>query len=138
MKNVIGAALLCVAAQAVAQPLHDSIPADFQGTFAPTLAACKSKEGVDLVQVAADGVHYYEGDDYLLIGIAFHGASTKSGKFVPLFNGRFTGRMEVQLLGETNVRMEMETPDKLVRYRLGADGDADPKEPVDQLIRCPK
>lgn len=136
MKWIIAAMIMCLPICAEAQSFHDPIPEEFRGTFAPTLADCRSKEGVELVDVRADGIHYYEGDDYLIIGVKFEGSSTKSGKFVPLFNGRFTGRMETQLLGEVNARMELETPDMLVRYRLKDDGEADPK-PVNIWVRCP-
>ncbi|WP_380784832.1 hypothetical protein [Sphingomonas sp. R86521] len=119
-----------------AAPLHDSIPKEFQGTFAPTAAGCRSSDGVEAIVVAADAIHYYEGDDYLLIGIQFGGSSTKSHNQVPLFNGRFTGRMETQLLGEVNARMEMETPDTLIRYAIKDDGEVDPA-PVNTWIRCP-
>jgi hypothetical protein len=67
---------------------------EFRGTFAPTLADCQGENGVEIIDVRADGIHYFEGDDYLIIGVKFQGSSTKSRRFVPLFNGRFTGRME--------------------------------------------
>jgi hypothetical protein len=121
---------------APSQFLHDPIPIEFRGTYAPTINDCKNSNGVELIEVAANGVHYYEGDDYLLLGISFSGSSTKSGKFVPLFNGRFTGRMETQLLGEVNARMEMETPDTLIRYVLMEDGEPNPKA-VNTWVRCP-
>lgn len=122
---------------AVGQPFGDSIPAAFRGTFAPSLKACGTPYGVDLIEVTANRVHYYEGDDYLLLGVAFEGESTSGKSMVPLFNGRFTGRMETQILGETTVRMEMDTPNMLVRYTFDADGNIDPK-PADRLVRCPK
>lgn len=133
---VLNHGILAAAALAGADPLHDPIPKEFHGTFAPTLEACRIEDGVETVTVAADGVHYYEGNDYLLIGVSFSGSSTKSGGMVPLFNGRFTGRMETHLLGEVNARMEMETPDLLIRYRLKDDGEPDPK-PVSTWRRCP-
>lgn len=133
--GLIAAALLAIS-PASGPPFHDAIPKDFWGTFASSLADCKAEYGVDLIYVSSDRIHYYEGDDYLLIGVAFGGASTKSGKQVPLFNGRFTGRSETQLLGEVNVRMEMETPNMLIRYVLKGDGEADPK-PSNTWVRCP-
>lgn len=120
-----------------AQVLHDPIPEEFRGSYAPTLTDCRDPQGVEVIEVVADGVHYYEGDDYLLIGVKFHGSSTRSGKAVPLFNGRFTGRMETQLLGEVSARMEMETPDTLIRYVLNEDGEPD-SEPVSTWVRCPR
>ena len=131
--------LICwafVVVPAFGQPFHDAIPKEFLGTFGPNLAACKDENGVDLIDVLPNEVHYYEGDDYLLIRVAFNGASTKSGRQVPLFNGRFTGRSETRLLGEMNVRMEMETPDILIRYRLKPDGKPE-SEPADTWVRCP-
>lgn len=127
---------LSVSAPANALPFHDSIPKEFWGTFAPSLPDCKAQYGTELAYVSADRIHYYEGDDYLIIGVAFSGASTKSGKSVPLFNGRFTGRMEDKLLGEINVRMEMETPNLLIRYVLRDDGEPDSK-PSNTWVRCP-
>ncbi len=128
------AALTPLSAQA--QPLHGPIPEDFRGIYAPNLTHCRDNSSVEIIEVAADGVHYYEGDDYLLIGITFSGSSTKSGRFVPLFNGRFTGRMETQLMGEVNARLEMETPDTLIRYVLMEDGEPNPKA-VNTWVRCP-
>lgn len=118
-----------------AQPLRDAIPAEFIGTFAPTVAGCLNPDGVEIIEVAQDGIHYYEGDDYLLIGIAFSGLSTRSGNDIPLFNGRFTGRAETRLLGEVNMRMEMETPNLLIRYALDGDGDA-VKPAANVWVRC--
>jgi len=134
---LMGAAIACLPAAAAAQPFHDPIPEEFRGTFGPSPGACNDRDGVELIEVAADGVHYYEGDDYLVIGVKFSGASTKSGNFVPLFNGRFTGRSETRLLGEVNARMEMETPDRLIRYALREDGEVNP-EPVNSWVRCPR
>ncbi len=137
MRRIVGALwIILLPSAAVAQPLHDPIPPEFRGTFAPKLADCGDPDGVELIEVAADGIHYYEGDDYLLIGIKFSGASTKSGKSVPLFNGRFTGRSETQFLGEMNVRIEMETPNLLIRYALKDDGEPDTK-PANTWVRCP-
>lgn len=137
MKFISALAIACLATAARAQPFHNAIPAEFQGTFAPTLTDCRDPNGVELIQVAADGIHYYEGDDYLIIGVKFEGASTKSGKLIPLFNGRFTGRSETQLLGEVNARMEMETSETLFRYVLKSDGEVDAKA-INAWVRCPK
>jgi len=137
MMRTVGALWITVLpSMAVAQPLHDPIPPEFRGTFAPKLTDCADPDGVELIEVASDEIHYYEGDDYLLIGIKFSGASTKSGKSIPLFNGRFTGRSETQLLGEMNVRMEMETPNLLIRYALKDDGELD-TNPANTWVRCP-
>ncbi len=132
----LSAALLFLSVQAKAA-FHDSIPVEFRGSFAPTAADCRDPSRVEVVEVAADGIHYYEGDDYLLLGIEFSGVSTRSGTFVPLFNGRFTGRMETQILGEVNARMEMETPNLLIRYTLQENGEPSPS-PVNVWVRCPQ
>ncbi|HET9639706.1 MAG TPA: hypothetical protein VFP12_10900 [Allosphingosinicella sp.] len=136
MKWITTVSIACLAVCAKAQPFHDPIPEEFRGTFAPTLAECRNEDGVEVIEIGQDGVHYYEGDDYLIIGVKFGGSSTKSGKFVPLFNGRFTSRMETQLLGEVSARMEMETPNTLIRYALKDDGEVNSK-PANTWIRCP-
>ncbi|MBX9897227.1 MAG: hypothetical protein K2Y17_04900 [Qipengyuania sp.] len=136
MTRLICAVLAAITAtSALAHPLHDAIPPEFRGTFAASSADCQNPHGVELIEVTADGIHYYEGDDYLLIGIKFQGSSTKSGNFIPLFNGRFTGRLESQLLGEVNARMEMETPDTLIRYAIAETGEPNPT-PVNVWLRC--
>lgn len=136
MRLMGAAAIACLSFPALAQPLHDPVPEGFRGKFAADLAECNDEDGVEVITVAADGIHYYEGDDYLLIGVKFFGPSTKSGKSVLLFNGRYTGRMETQLLGEVSARMELETPNMIVRYVLKRDGEVDPK-PVNTWLRCP-
>ena len=122
-------------AQSAAPPFHNSIPKEFHGTFSSTLAGCKEEYGVSLIEISSDRVHYYEGDDHLLIGISFFGSSTKSGKSVPLFNGRFTSRAESMLLGEVNARLEMESPNLLIRYALDDEGEPNPK-PANTWVRC--
>lgn len=123
------------ASAAAAPPFHDAIPMEFRGSYGATAAACGDRDGVNRIKVDADGVQYYEGNDYLILGVSFSGASAKTGKFIPLFNGRFTGRMETQLMGETNVRMELEAPDLLIRYVL--DDDGEPKATAtDSWVRC--
>lgn len=129
-------ATISLAAESFAAPLHDPIPKEFHGTFAPSLEECAEEYGTEGVVVEADGLHHYEADDYLLIGVSFAGSSTKSKKMVPIFHGRFTGRMETQLLGEMNTRLELETPNLLIRYAISEDGEPDPR-PVNIWIRCP-
>lgn len=136
LKWTLGSAVLMMGTPSVGSaPFHQSIPVEFHGLFAPTAAGCRSDDGVEAISVAADGIHYYEGDDYLVIGVGFSGSSTKSGKMIPLFNGRFTGRVETQLLGEVNVRLEMESPNVLIRYVLKPDGEPD-SNPVNTWVRC--
>ena len=134
---IIIASALIAPSPSFSQPFHDQIPTTFQGTFAPSISECKAEYGVEVIEVKADGIHYYEGDDYLLIGVSFDGASTKSEEFIPLFNGRFTGRSETRILGEVTARMEMENPNTLIRYTMNSDGEANPK-PVNIWVRCPK
>lgn len=136
MKWIVSAALVCSPAILGAKPLHNPIPDAFRGTFATALSDCDDPHGTELITVEAEGVHYYEGDDYLIIGIEFSGSSTKSRKHVPIFNGRYIGRMETQILGEVNTRMEMETPNMLIRYLVKDGGELDQK-PVDTWLRCP-
>ena len=130
-------AIATLGSAAAAQPLGDSIPPAFQGTFASERSKCMTPHGVDLIEITADRVHYYEGDDYLLLGVAFDGESTATKKVVPLFNGRFTGRMETQLLGEINVRYELETPDTIARFPISVGGQQS-GQPSDRLYRCLK
>jgi hypothetical protein len=137
MIGLLQLALALAGAQEVQRaPLHDAIPAEFLGTFAPAVADCSDPDGVEQIVVTADAIHYYEGDDYLVIGVKFGGSSTASGSDVPLFNGRFTGRLETQILGEVNARMEMENPNLLIRYKLGDDGEVIPKA-INKWYRCP-
>lgn len=139
MRAILIAALICVPSLGAAQskPYHDEISQVFRGSWAPTLADCRDAEGVNKVFIDGDSVNYYEGNDYLLIGIEFGGAMTKRGGSGSLFNGRFTGRTETNLLGESNIRMEIDDRDKNVMYRypIGEDG-----EPIDtrevKSVRC--
>lgn len=136
MKSCWPALALIMCGSASGTPLHDAIPKEFQGTFATDLKDCADPNGVELITINSSGVNYYEGNDYLLLGIEFSGSSTKSEKYVPLFNVRFIGRMETKILGEVDARMEMETPDILIRYRLKEDGEPNPK-PANIWRRCP-
>ena len=126
MKTAMAAMLfLCISTSAEAKPFHDSMPMAFQGTWAPSLAACKDRVGVDKFTIDSESVNYYEGNDYLLIGIEFSGAMTKRGEWGSLFNGRFTSRLETALMNENNIRMEVaeKAPDVLYRYPIGEDGE---------------
>jgi len=122
---------------AQAKPFHDEIPQVFRGTWASELADCKDPDGVNQFTVDGESVNYYEGNDYLLIGIAFLGATTRPGGSGDLFNGRFTSRSESQLLGENNIRMEIDDRDKNVMYRypIGDDGEPDAARQV-RNVRC--
>jgi hypothetical protein len=122
---------------AIAQPLHDQIPEIFRGTWAPTLADCSDPEGVNQVYIDGTSVNYYEANDYLLIGVKFEGGMTKPGGSGSLFNGRFTSRSEVNLLGENNIRMEIDDQDKdvLLRYPIGDDGEPIANREVKD-VRC--
>lgn len=107
------------------KPFHDEISLVFRGTWAPTLTDCHDPEGVNQVFIDGSSVNYYEGNDYLLIGVEFGGTLTKRGGSGNLFNGRFTSRAESNLLGENNIRMEIDDRDKNViyRYPIGDDGE---------------
>jgi hypothetical protein len=139
MRVVLIAASLCIlgASAAQAKPFRDEIPQVFRGTWAPTLAACRDPDGVDQLFIDGESVNYYEGNDYLLIGIEFWGIVTKSKGSGSLFNGRFTGRSETNLLGESNIRMEIDDRDKDVMYRYPIGDDGDPIEAREvKDVRC--
>ena len=139
MRAVLIVGLMCVLSPGVAQskPYHDEISQVFRGSWAPTLADCRDTEGVNKVFIDGDSVNYYEGNDYLLIGVEFVGAMTRRGGSGSLFNGRFTGRTEVNLLGESNIRMEIDDRDKNIMYRypIGDDGEPIATREVKSL-RC--
>lgn len=139
MKAVLVAALIWVPSLGAAQspPYHDQISQVFRGSWAPTLADCSDVEGVNKVFIDGSSVNYYEGNDYLLLGVEFGGAMTKRGGSGSLFNGRFTGRTETNLLGESNIRMEIDDRDKNVMYRypIGADGEPIATREV-KSVRC--
>lgn len=121
-----------------AKIFHDEIPKVFQGMWAPSLALCSDADGVETVFIDAESVNYYEGNDYLLLGIAFGGAMTKPGGSGSLFNGRFTSRMETNILGEHNIRMEIDDTHKnvLLRYPIAEDGEPVSSREV-RHVRCP-
>ena len=127
MRAVLIAASLCVlgGTAVMAKPFHDEISQVFRGTWAPTVSDCKDPDGVNQVFIDGESVNYYEANDYLLIGVEFFGAMTKRGGSGSLFNGRFTSRSESNLLGENNIRMEIDDHDKNVMYRypIGDDGE---------------
>lgn len=122
---VTAAFSLLIINSAQAKPFHDEIPQAFRGTWASSLADCKDTDGVNQFTIDSESVNYYEGNDYLLIGVAFLGAMTKPGGSGDLFNGRFTSRSETMLLGESNIRMEIDDSNKNVMYRypIGEDGE---------------
>lgn len=140
MKTVFIVAILgaLTANAAHAKGFHDEIPEVFRGTGAETLPMCRDPDGVDTVFVDAESVNYYEGNDYLLLGIDFGGSMTKPGGSGKLFNGRFTSRMETKILGEHNIRMEIDDDDRNVMYRypIGDDGEPILAREVTE-IRCP-
>lgn len=123
---------------AAGKSFHDPIPETFRGTWAPNAADCRDPDGVAQVFVDAESVNYYEGNDYLLIGVSFSGSMTKRGGSGVLFNGRFTGRTEANLLGESNIRMEIDDrdPNTMFRYPIGDDGEPIAAREVKD-VRCP-
>lgn len=116
---------LLLVSSAQAKPFHDEIPQVFRGTWGSSLADCRDADGVNQFTIDGESVNYYEANDYLLIGVAFVGAMTKPGGSGDLFNGRFTSRSETMLLGESNIRMEIDESNKDVMYRypIGEDGE---------------
>lgn len=117
---------------------HDEIPELFRGTWSSTVLSYRDPDGVDRVFVDAESVNYYEGNDYLLLGIDFGGSMTKGGGSRKLFNGRFTSRSETNILGEHNIRMEIDDDDRNVMYRypIGDDGEPIAAREVKD-VRCP-
>lgn len=127
MRVLVIASLFIIPSCGIAQAksFHDGIPSAFHGTWAPSLAACRDADGVQQLSIDGESVNYYEGNDYLLLGIEFGGSMTKRGGSGILFNGRFTSRMETNILGEHNIRMEIDDDNKnvLYRYPIGDDGE---------------
>ena len=140
MKMVIQALLVTSITSGVADAkvFHAEISQVFRGTWAPTLKDCADPEGVNAFVIDGESVNYYEGNDYLLIGIEFSGAMTKGNGSGSLFNGRFTSRSETNLLGENNIRLEIDDDNKneLYRYPIGEDGEPIGSREVKD-IRCP-
>lgn len=127
MKVLIAVSACMLAGSASeARPFHDEISKAFRGTWAPTLKECQDPEGVNKVFVDSESVNYYEGNDYLLIGIEFFGPTTKPEGSGILFNGRFTSRSESIIIGENNIRMEIDDRDKNVMYRYPIGDDDEP------------
>ncbi|QCB43961.1 hypothetical protein E5673_18490 [Sphingomonas sp. PAMC26645] len=139
MKAVVIASLFILPTGGVVQAkgFHDNISSVFHGTWAPSLAACRDADGVEKLSIDDESVNYYEGNDYLLLGIEFGGAMTKRGGSGSLFNGRFTSRMETNILGEHNIRMEVDDANKnvLYRYPIGEDGEPIASHEV-RSVRC--
>ncbi len=139
MKAVVIASLFILPTGGVVQAkgFHDKISSVFHGTWAPSLAACRDADGVEKLSIDDESVNYYEGNDYLLLGIEFGGAMTKRGGSGSLFNARFTSRMETNILGEHNIRMEVDDANKnvLYRYPIGEDGEPIASHEV-RSVRC--
>lgn len=125
------------ASPVLAKPFHDSIPAVFHGTWGSNAEDCSDPYGVNTFLIDAESVNFYESNDYLLIGVEFMGAMTNGGSGI-LFNGRFTSRSEAYLVGENDIRFEIDDDNKnvLYRYAIGDDGEPIPSRSV-RSIRCP-
>ena len=140
MKAVLAGLLLAslVSGAANGKVFHDEISPVFRGTWAPNLKDCADPDGVNAFVIDGESVNYYEGNDYLLLGIEFGGAMAKGNGSGSLFNGRFTSRMETNLVGESNIRLEIDDGDKstLYRYPLGEDGEPITTREV-KSVRCP-
>jgi len=113
-------------------PLKDPIPAPFHGLYGRSAASCSDPEEIAFLSVTADQLAYYESDEFLVLGIAFEGSKG------PMFNGRFIARQETHILGEGDLQLVLETPNRLVRYQL-VDGTGEPAPNIqrDVWIRCP-
>jgi hypothetical protein len=131
MRSLILGALIA-ATPAAGHPFRDQIPTAFQGIYGRTAASCSDPEEIAFLSVTADQLAYYESDEFLLLGISFEGPAG------PMFNGRFIAREETRIIGESNLQLVMETPDRLVRYQLADDaGEPAAGAPRDVWIRCP-
>jgi hypothetical protein len=106
--------------------------------MAATAKDCADPDGVNNFVVDGESIKYYEGNDYLLLGIEFSGAMTKGSGSGSLFNGRFTSRSETILVGESNIRLEIDDSNQsvLYRYPIGEDGEPIASREVKD-IRCP-
>ena len=91
------------------------------------------------MMIDSESMNYYEGNDYLLIGVEFSGSMTRPNGSGQLFNGRFTSRIETQLAGENDIRLEIDdsNTDVLYRYPIGDDGEPIASRGV-KSIRCNK
>ena len=134
--SIFVALCFLVSSVAEAKPFHNEISQIFRGTWASNLTDCRDPEGTNQLTVDAESMNYYEGNDYLLIGIEFFGATTRKGSG-SLFNGRFTSRLESSLIGESNIRMEIDDGDKNVMYRypIGNAGEPIAAREV-RSVRC--
>lgn len=123
---------LIAATPAAGHPFRDQIPAAFRGLYGRTAASCNDPDEIAFLSVTADQLAYYEADEFLLLGISFEGPAG------PMFNGRFIAREETRIIGEGDLQLVLETPDRLVRYRL-TDGADEPAAGAqrDVWIRCP-
>ncbi|MXO48094.1 hypothetical protein GRI69_07480 [Erythrobacter vulgaris] len=119
-----------------AKPFHNEIPSVFHGNWGSAAEDCADEYGVNTFFIDAESVNYYESNDYLLIGVEFMGVMTGGGSG-SLFNGRFTSRMETFLLGESDIRFEIDDDNKniLYRYPIGEDGEPIVSRQV-RSVRC--
>jgi hypothetical protein len=118
-------------------PLRDPIPVAMRGIYGRTAASCNDPREIAFLKVTANRLAYYEADEFLLLGIAFEGTSP-TGHAQPMLNGRFIARQETTIAGEGNLRLVLETPDRLVRYQLAQDeGEPAADANRDVWIRCP-
>ncbi len=138
MKFALSVLLLTslITAPAIAKPFHDSIPTAFHGTWADNAEDCADPSGVNTYLIDADSVDYCESNDYLVIGVEFMGTMTNGGNG-SLFNCRFTRRLETFLMGESDIRFEIDGNDRnvLYRYATGDDGEPIASRSV-RSIRC--
>jgi len=131
--RIVALALLIVAMPVDAHPQHDAIPPVFHVVYGRTAASCNDAEEIALLNVTAGHLAYYEAGEYLVIGVAFESSNG------PSLNGRFVVRGETMILPDANLRLVLETPNRLVRYQLAGDtGEPAPGTGRDIWIRCPR
>ena len=119
---------------ALAHPVGDPIPEAFHGVYARSSAACDDADEIALLAVTGNRLQDYEGGEYLVLGIEYSGSIEPSYDLVPKFNGRFLVRAETAI-GEVDLQLVMETPNRLVRRPL-SDAPVVDSSLDDRWYRC--
>ena len=70
LKSVIPI-LLLISSAAESKPFHNEISTVFRGSWAPHKADCVAAMRENVFSIDSESVNYYEGNDYLLLGIEF-------------------------------------------------------------------
>jgi hypothetical protein len=136
VKAVIFVFAVILPLPATAHPFGDAIPKAFQGLYSRSDTSCRDPKELAFLKITEDALHYYEADEYLVMGISFEGSSSKNSGLVPMLKGRFLAREEISIVGDIDLELVMATPTKLIRYGLQKDGEIDEKH-ADVWIPCP-